>query len=111
MDHSFAICCLRLLTSNRGTRFVRDRIESPEAYEAPPEEKGFVVEIPKAELAARRGRPKAGVKRGTAPREKRSYKRKTRPPEVRAATNGSDGNGSGTDTPALPSQPILDADG
>jgi hypothetical protein len=100
----------RLLTSNRGTRFVRDRTESPEAGETVAEEKGFVVEIPKADLAARRGRPKAGVKRGTAPREKRSYKKKIKSGDGQAATQTSNGNGSGTDTPTLSCQPILDAD-
>ncbi len=100
----------RLLTSNRGTRFVRDRTESPEAGETVAEEKGFVVEIPKADLAARRGRPKAGVKRGTAPREKRSYKKKIKSGDRQAATQTSNGNGSGTDTPTLSGQPILDAD-
>jgi hypothetical protein len=75
------------------------------------EEKGFVVEIPKADLATRRGRPKAGVKRGTASREKRSYKKTIKPAEVQAGTIASNGNGSGADTPALPGQPVPDADG
>jgi len=100
----------RLLTSNRGTRFVRDRIESPKAGVAVEDEKGFVVEIPKADLATRRGRPKAGVKRGTAPREKRSYKKKINSGDGQAAKLTSNGNGSGTDAPTLSGQPILDAD-
>jgi hypothetical protein len=101
----------RLLTSNRGNRFVRDRIESSEVGEVVPEEKGFVVEIPKADFAPRRGRPKAGVKRGTVERKKRPYKKKIKPPQVASGAVASDGNGSGAYAPALPGQPIPDADG
>ena len=68
------------------------------------------MEIPKPDLAARRGRPKAGVKRGTVSREKRSYKKTIKPAEVQAGTIASNGNGSSADTPALAGQPILDAD-
>jgi hypothetical protein len=85
--------------------------ESPEAGVAVDKEKGFVVEIPKADLAVRRGRPKAGVKRGTVPREKRPSKNTIKPVEVQPGRIASNGNGAGADTPALPGQPILDTDG
>jgi hypothetical protein len=99
----------RLLTSNQGSRFVRGRRVSTTVGEDVAEERGFVVEIPKANLATRRGRPKAGVKRGTVSREKRPYRKRAK--ASKTGTEASNGNRSGTNTPTLPGQPIPNANG